>query len=219
MPIAAIAADRTDHRQHPRPGPDKPIIQHHRRTNQQRHRRIDRHRVILLGRREGEKHHHEPDPAKRQQPGLPRPIHWPVRELERPRKIDAPRKEPCQIEHPEKHRRNRIVIARVAQIQEPQQLFVDEEEPEEPVIFAGHAPHRELPNRRIADCGQNVPGCGDQQDNNRPAKRSKTFPRLQREELPRQSQIDQDRPDRKNHTDQALQKQTGGQTRRKHSRP
>jgi hypothetical protein len=46
------------------------------------------------------------------------------------RKIHAPRKTPCEVQQPEVKTRERVVIAGIAQIQEPEQLLVDEEEPE-----------------------------------------------------------------------------------------
>ena len=52
------------------------------------------------------------------------------------REIDAPGEQPDQMEEPEIEARDGVVIARVAQIQKPQKLLVDEEEPEEAVILA-----------------------------------------------------------------------------------
>ena len=68
------------------------------------------------------------------------------------------------MEQPEVEPRNGIVIARIAQIQEAQQVLVDEIEPEEAVIFARNAAHRKIEIRRIAERRQHVPRRGNQQE-------------------------------------------------------
>ena len=93
----------------------------------------------------------------------------PVREPERGRKIHGPWKQPDEIEQPEKHGRHSVVVARVAQIQKPKQLLVDEEEPQEAVVFAGNAFQRKAEIGRISEGGENVPGRGDEQNDQQAA--------------------------------------------------
>ena len=54
------------------------------------------------------------------------------------------------MEQPEIQSRHRVVIPRIAQIQKPQHLLVDEVKPEEPVIRPPLAVHREIEDK--ADC-------------------------------------------------------------------
>ena len=84
-------------------------------------------------------------------------------------KIHAPRKQPHQVKQPEVKARNRIVVSRIAQIQKAEQLLIDEEEPEKAVILPRPAVKREGEIRRIAQRRQNVPGRGDEQDDQQSA--------------------------------------------------
>jgi hypothetical protein len=54
------------------------------------------------------------------------------------------------MQRPEKEAGNGVVIARVAQIQESQQLLVDEEKPEKAVVLPGSAVKREREIGRIS---------------------------------------------------------------------
>ena len=94
------------------------------------------------------------------------------------------------MEEPEVQSRDRIVIARRAQIQESQHLLVHEVEPQKAVVFAGHAAHREVEIGRVAQRRQHVPGRGDQQHDGEAAPGVQTPPHLARKQLPREQQID-----------------------------
>ena len=74
------------------------------------------------------------------------------------------------MKKPEVEARYGIVIPRIAQIQEPQKLFIDEEKPKKSVILARAAVQREVEIRRIAQGGQNVPGRGNQEYDSSPLK-------------------------------------------------
>ena len=93
-------------------------------------------------------------------------------------KVHAPGKQPDQVKQPEPDPRHGVVVARIAQIQEAQQLLVDEEEPEETVILARPAVHGEREVRRIAQRGQHMPGHRDQQNDRQPAEGMQPLPGL-----------------------------------------
>ncbi len=62
------------------------------------------------------------------------------------------------MEQPEPEPGDRIVIARIAQIEEAKDLLVDEKEPEKAVVFARTAVKRDREIGWITKRGQNVPG-------------------------------------------------------------
>ena len=80
------------------------------------------------------------------------------------------------MEQPEIQARHRIVIARIAHVQKTQQLLVDEIKPQEAVIFARSAAHREIEIGRISQRRQDMPGRGDQQRHQQAAQRMQRFP-------------------------------------------
>ncbi len=121
--------------------------------------------------------------------------------------INAPGKQPDEMQRPEKEAGNGIVIARVAQIQESQQLLVNEEKPEKAVVLVGSAVKREREIGRIPKGSQNVPGRRDQEGNQRAAKGPQALPRAERKELMRQRQVNETGAHRKHHRDQAFQQQ------------
>src|SRR5215471_5836679 len=74
------------------------------------------------------------------------------------------------MKSPEQKTWHGIVVPWIATVQEAQDLLVDEVEPEEPVIRARLAVHREVKNRRVADGCEYVPGqrdCQEQDDSRR----------------------------------------------------
>ena len=152
------------------------VLGRHCRAQQQRQRRVTGHGVILLRSGEGEEHQNETNPAERQESRASGAINRLERQLGDRREIDAPRKEPRQMEEPEPQPRDRVVVARVAQIQEAQQLLVDEKEPQETVIFSLAAVHGEREVRRIAQGRQHVPGNRDQQNHQHPAEGMQPLP-------------------------------------------
>ena len=80
------------------------------------------------------------------------------------------------MKQPEVEARNGVVVARIAQVQESQQLFVDEEEPEKAVILARNAVQREVEIRRITQRRQNMPGHRDEQNDQRSRERMQALP-------------------------------------------
>ena len=77
---------------------------------------------------------------------------------------------------PEQHARYCVVVARIAHVQKPQKLLVDEKEPEEPVIFARRAAHREVEPGRVVERRQDVPRRRDHADDQQSAERVQAFP-------------------------------------------
>src|SRR5208283_5839714 len=98
-------------------------------------------------------------------------------------------KQPHQVQQPKVQARHGVVVSRIAQIQETEQLLVDEEKPKKPVILSRPAVQRKGEIRWIAQRGQNVPRCGDQQDDQQSAEEMQPPPNSSGKELAR----DQDR--------------------------
>src|SRR6266478_4716615 len=63
------------------------------------------------------------------------------------------------MKQPEPEPRDCIVIVRVSQVEEAENLLIDEVEPQKAVIFARTAVKRKREIRWISNCSQNVPGC------------------------------------------------------------
>src|SRR5260370_28314430 len=121
----------------------------HRRAEQQGQRRIARHRIVFLRRGKREEHQDKPDPANRQQTDAPRAVDRFKRKLGDSGEVDAPWKKPQKVEEPEPNPGDRIVIARITQIEETKDLFVNEIEPEKAMVCAGPTVKRERKIRRI----------------------------------------------------------------------
>src|ERR1700682_4517945 len=94
------------------------------------------------------------------------------------------------MQQPKRRAWNGIVVARVSQIQEAQDVFVNEIEPEKTVVLAGAAVHREIEVWRHTKSGQNVPRRGNRQNDERRGENMQPFPNFSRQELPRDAQID-----------------------------
>ena len=160
---------RRNHREHACAAP-YPIASHrHRRTQKQRKRGIARHRIIFLRGREGEEDQHKASPTERQKPRSARAIDGFKGKLGNGGKIHAPGKQPHQVQQPEVKARHGIVVSRIAQIQKAEQLLIDEEEPKKSMILPWPAVKREGEVGWIAQRGQNVPGRGDEQDDQQSA--------------------------------------------------
>ena len=136
---------------------------------------------------------------------LPGAIHRPIRQFEGCRQVDAPGKQPDQVEKPKVHARHGVVITRIAEIQEAKQLFVDEEKPPEAMVFTWDTLHREAEIRRVSDRREDVPRRRDQQNDQKSAEWSKPLPGTCGEKLPRDEQIEDSCPDREHDADEALQ--------------
>src|SRR5579864_8320910 len=147
----------------------------HRSAQQQRERRVARHRVILLRGGKCEENQNEGRPAKCQQARFSRAIQWLERKLRDGRKVNAPRKKPREVKKPEIEARNGVVISRVAEVQKSKKLFVDEKEPEKPMILPRPAMQRERKIRRVAHRRENVPGSRDQNHDQCSRKRMKAL--------------------------------------------
>src|SRR6516164_306373 len=62
------------------------------------------------------------------------------------------------MQQQEWHSWNRIIVARIAQVEEPQDMFIDKVKPEEATIHSRVAAEREVEERRITETRQNHPG-------------------------------------------------------------
>ena len=126
-------------------------VTRHGAPEQQRQRRIAWHRVIFLRGGKREEDQDEAGPAECQQARLSRArIDRAVTQLERCRARNTLHgKQPEQVKQPELDARDGIVVARIAQIQEPQHVLVDEVEPEKAVILARD--RTACPSRNRAD--------------------------------------------------------------------
>ena len=111
------------------------------------------------------------------------------------------------MKKPEVEARYRIVIPRVAQIQEAQKLFIDEEKPKKSPILARAAVKSEVEVRRIAQCRQYVPGRGNQEYDECSTEGTYPSPGCSRKELPRQKHVDHPGGDREDDADETLQEQ------------
>ena len=103
---------------------------------------------------------------------------------------------------PEIQARHSVVIARITQVQEPQDVLVDEVEPEEAVIRTRFAVHAEVEIGRIAQGRQDVPGGGNRQQQRETGDGPQSAPVAFGEE-----QIEQAGSDGKYRCDQSFQQQ------------
>jgi hypothetical protein len=71
------------------------------------------------------------------------------------------------MEQPEEVTGNCVVVARPPHVEEAEDVLVEEVEPEEAVILAWFALHREVEVRWIAEGGKHMPRRGDQQQDQR----------------------------------------------------
>src|ERR1700683_2763408 len=94
------------------------------------------------------------------------------------------------MEKPKGKGREGIVVARVTHIEKPEQLLVDEKEPEKSVVGIGAAVQRKYERRWIAQRGEDVPGRGDQQNDERAADGMQTLPDMPGKKLAREKYID-----------------------------
>src|SRR5580704_1452061 len=85
----------------------------HRAAQQQRKRRIAGHRIILLRGGKGEENQNKTCPAYRQQPSTPRTINGFERKFRDSREINAPGKQPYDVQQPKVKTRDRVVITRI----------------------------------------------------------------------------------------------------------
>ena len=133
-------------------------------------------------------------PAQRQQARATGAVHRAERQLRDRREIHAPRKQPDQVKQPEIQARHGVVVVRIAQVQEAQQLLVDEEEPEEAVILARPAVQRPGEVRGIAKRRQDVPrGRNQQSDRRTPLNGCSRFQTFAENNCPVRNKIDDSR--------------------------
>src|SRR5262249_1579695 len=120
---------------------------------------------ILLRRRKAEENEHDSNPTKGQQPRPACAIRWSVIQPKRCRAVYAPGKQPHQMQEPEPEAWHSIVVAGIAQIQEPQEMLINEVEPEKSMVLAWTAVYREIEIRRVPQHCQYVPWDGDRSHN------------------------------------------------------
>ena len=101
------------------------------------------------------------------------------------------------MQQPEVKARHGVVVSRIAQIQKTKQLLIDEEEPKKTVILSRPAVKREGEVRWIAQGGQNVPGRGNEQDDEQSTEGMQSPPCGGRKELVGEPKIDCARGKRK----------------------
>ena len=75
------------------------------------------------------------------------------------------------------------------------------------MVLARGAAHGEVPDGRIAEGGEDVPGRGDEQDDGESGEGAQALPGSGREELPGQEQVDEGRAEGEDDTNQALEEQ------------
>src|SRR5208283_2351310 len=126
-------------------------------------------------------------------------------QLEEGGEIHAPGKQPDEVKQPEVKPRHCVVIAWVAQVQEPQHLLVHKVKPQEAVVLAGKTAQREVEIWRILQGRQDVPGRGDEQDDSHSREEMQPLPGSRHEQLPSDKQVYSAGSDRKEHANQALQ--------------
>src|ERR1019366_9494478 len=135
----------------------------HRAANQESEGRVSGHRIILLCSGKSKKAEDHQDPAQGEQANLRSPVRTHVLKPERAHQKSTPREEPGEMQEPEPGARDGVVVARVAEVQKTEKGFIEEVEPEEAVILAGRAVHREIEVRRVAQRGENMPWGGDRE--------------------------------------------------------
>src|ERR1700675_2616881 len=108
------------------------------------------------------------------------------------------------MEEPEIEPRNRVVIARITEVQKAEKLFIDKEKPKKSVVLPRAAMKAEIEVGRVAQRGQAVPRRGDQENNQSAAERMKPLPRSRTKELAREQKIDDTCGERKKHSNQTL---------------
>src|SRR6266478_7199555 len=122
------------------------------------------------------------------------------------------------MEEPEPQPRDRIVIARIAQIEESQDLLVDKIKPEKAVVFARTGVQRKRKIRRIAKRGQNVPRCRNKECNENTADGSQPLPGSSDKELLGHEKIEQSGRHGENRANQTFQQDpspyAGGENKR-----
>src|SRR5712691_10918344 len=119
------------------------------------------------------------------------------------------------MEEPEPQPRDRIVIARIAQVEESQNLLVDEIKPEKAVVFARSAVQRKRKIGWISKRGQNVPGCCDEKCDEKTANGTQPLPGSSGKKLLGHEKIEQSGSHRENRANQTFQQDpstyTGGE--------
>src|SRR5215472_1838592 len=123
------------------------------------------------------------------------------------------------MERPEIEPRNGVIVAWVAEVQEAQELFVDEKEPKEAMIFTRTAVQGPSKIRWIAQSRKDVPGSSDEQNDEGSADGMEFLPRPPAEELLRKVKVNQGRPYGKYYGYQTLQKKPETETDSKHAAP
>src|ERR1700719_1016986 len=109
------------------------------------------------------------------------------------------------MEEPEPQPWDRIVIARIAQIEESQDLLVDKIKPEKAVVFARTGVQRKRKIGRIPKRGKNVPRRGNKECNENTADGTQPLPGSSGKKLPGHQKIEQSGSHRENRANQTFQ--------------
>ncbi len=101
---------------------------------------INWQRVVLLrcGEREEAEDEEDPDDCKQPSSACSRRRLW-LADKATPQSDgqgQAPGKEPCEVQQPEPNARHGVVVARIAHVEEAEEMLVQEVEPEKAVVFA-----------------------------------------------------------------------------------
>jgi len=186
------------------------------------------HGVVLLRGGEGEESENEGGPGKGEEAGASGAVGLVgvfvcgsvtrrdsgVRERRFERKfgdggeVEAPGEKPDEMEKPEKRARDGVVVARVAKIEKAEELFVDEVEPEEAVILAGAAVEGEGEVGRIAESGKDVPGRGDEYDDEGSGEEVEALPDFAGKKLAGEGEIDDGGAHREDDGDEAFEEKS-----------
>src|SRR5437879_344616 len=94
------------------------------------------------------------------------------------------------MEKPEPDSRHGIVVVRITPVEKAKNLLVNEIEPQEAVVFARAAVKGKREVRRVPQCCQDVPGCGDQKSDKESADGPKPLPGAPHKKLSGEEKID-----------------------------
>src|SRR5262245_9710420 len=112
------------------------------------------------------------------------------------------------MECPKVNTRHSVVVARMTQVEKPKQVLVNKVKPEEAAVGSGFTAHGEVKIRRVPQCGQNMPGSRDREQQGDARHRTKLAPILFCEEY-----VEEAGCDGKQGGDKPLEQETGADAR------
>jgi len=116
------------------------------------------------------------------------------------------------VKQPEGIARECVVVVRIAEIEVAQDLLVDQEEPQEAVILAGTVLQGPGEIGWVANSGKDMPGSGEEKEDEDATDGAKTLPRPSGEELAREKEKKGGGSDGDDDADEALEEQARGET-------